>query len=73
MRRKGLKAPDGTYNLSLLNFDKATDPATGLEGLKPVGNYSRVTADRRQAGLDSNSQSSQSPIIKKTKTFAIER
>ena len=73
LRRKGLKAPDGNYDLSFLSADRANDAAAGSKRLRQAGNISTVTTDGREAGLDSNSQNSQSPIIQKTRTFAIIR
>lgn len=64
LRRKGFEAPDGNFDLSFLSSDGATDAATGSKRLRQAGNSSTVTTDGREAGLDSNSQNSQSPIIK---------
>lgn len=72
MRRKGLKAPDGTYNLSFLNGDEANNSATSFKGSRNAGNKSTVTADRWRGNLDSHSTKTQLPIIQKTKSFAVE-
>ncbi len=71
LRRKGVRAPNGNYDLSFLSADRAADGAVS-ERLGHVGNSSAVTTGG-VAGLDSNSQNSQSPIIKEIRTFAIER
>ena len=73
LRRKGVRAPNGNYDLSFLSADRAADGATASERLGHVGNSSAVTTGSGMVGLDSNSQNSQSPIIKEIRTFAIER
>ena len=71
LRRKGLRAPDGIYDLSLLSSDRATHDAFGSESLRQADNGSAVTTGGREVGLDSNSQNSQSAITKEIRAFAI--
>ena len=74
LRRKGLNDTEGNYDLSLFGATDRNNAASRYERTRQnTSTKTVVTSHSRRPGMDTDSQHSHVPIIKKTRLWAVER